>query len=370
MLSSALETLYRLTAALSAIMGHSKALTGTYEGWSNIKPGTKRGIKWALGVLGVAITFSLLIISFGNPLGSRPSPSPQPTQTPYSLLGVTTTSSTWHITKAYCKLTHKAETGGPLGLGLFAGKQLAAYHKAYTTITNPFQRCVYHQENNIPDWYGVPPPMMCWAEAAINELEDAKADIYFAFGPNYLDGAAEILYGAVEQCVKDRLGVGARRGSRAPPPGLGKKMTGYLSSAMEKELWVGVWTRASDRGQVRLTWLGEQARGLPAVLPSISAIAEWGSLLVLAGMVAFCLVGYFRPMRWMNVESESGFDGEVEDPIDIGDKSSGTPGKVVEELEVAAAVPIPIGGNSSARNRRQSSAPQGDLISFDPISID
>jgi hypothetical protein len=88
-------------------------------------------------------------------------------------------------------------------------------------------------------------------------------------------------------------------------------------------------------------------------------------------MVAFCLVGYFRPMGRMTVESESGFDDEVEDPNPIGivDDSS-TRSKVVEELTVAVAVPIPFGGRSIVRSRRQSAAVQGDLISFDSISID
>jgi hypothetical protein len=373
MWSSALEKLYRLTAAFSSQMGNFKVLAGTHDVWSNIRPGTKRAIKWALGVLGVAIAFSILILSFGNPLGGRPSPTPKPTQTPYSLLGVTTTSSTMHIAKAYCKLTHEARTRGPFGSGLFAGKQLEAYRKAYTTITVPFQRCVYHQENNIPDWYGVPSPLMCEVEVAINELEAAKADIYFAFGPNYLDGAVERMYRTVEQCVRDKLAGRARRGSQEPPPGMGKGMTGYLSSAIEKkkEFWVGVWTRASARGHRRLGWLGEQARELSAPSPSREALIERGSLLVLVGMVAFCLVGYFRPMGWMTVESESGFDEEVEDPnpISIVDDSS-TRSKVVEELKVAVAVPIPFGGRSTVRSRRQSAAVQGDLISFDSISID
>jgi curved DNA-binding protein CbpA len=93
--------------------------------------------------------------------------------TPYGLLGVTTTSSSKTITTAYDNLVH--ETKDSVLISTLATSKLEAYQAAHKTLTDPLQRCLYHRDNKVPDWYGV--PKLCWGEMLVDKLQAAKGSI-------------------------------------------------------------------------------------------------------------------------------------------------------------------------------------------------
>ena len=47
------------------------------------------------------------------------------------------------------------------------------YRIAYETLTDPFQRCVYHRASNTAEWYGLV-PVFCWGEGGVGWLMRAK----------------------------------------------------------------------------------------------------------------------------------------------------------------------------------------------------
>ncbi|KAK3296468.1 uncharacterized protein B0H64DRAFT_461694 [Chaetomium fimeti] len=93
--------------------------------------------------------------------------------TPYDILGVKTTSSAGTITSVYNNLVR--ETKENVFISTLATPKLETYRVAHETLTNPLQRCVYHRDNKVPDWYGV--PQLCWGELVVDKLHAAKTAI-------------------------------------------------------------------------------------------------------------------------------------------------------------------------------------------------
>ncbi|KAK4039388.1 hypothetical protein C8A01DRAFT_16605, partial [Parachaetomium inaequale] len=170
MLDTALEAVFLLTSVFQPQLADYLVVAGAHC----VQAAPKPRIEWLLGIL----TSLAILTSITNPMG----PYLQETShTPYSLLGVTTTSSTTQITHAYNDLVHKTQTG--IQLGTVADvSQLTAYRGAYETLTDPLQRCVYHRDNDVPDWYGV--PKLCWGELAVDRLQAAKGVIRARMGSN------------------------------------------------------------------------------------------------------------------------------------------------------------------------------------------
>ncbi|SPQ26265.1 176c6778-aea7-4249-9c9f-3992945227ae [Thermothielavioides terrestris] len=114
--------------------------------------------EWVLG-MAIAMYISLVISENTNHADPRTLDS---LQTPYTLLGVSTRSSRREINMVYQRARQTAANAS----------QLAAYEQAYEILTDRLQRCIYHRDTGIPDWYGV--PMLCWVEKARARLKAAK----------------------------------------------------------------------------------------------------------------------------------------------------------------------------------------------------
>ncbi|KAL2142547.1 hypothetical protein VTI28DRAFT_1050 [Corynascus sepedonium] len=147
-LLSALEAVYMVLAACSPSFGEYLVSAGEH----GARMISKQGTRW---LVATALTSIASVVPTINP-------EPQPLETPYSVLGVTTSSSTSGITRAYEDLISKT----------WRGKRRQAYHDAYQTLVDPLQRCIFHRDSGIPDWYGV--PTLCGSEFAIDRLWAAK----------------------------------------------------------------------------------------------------------------------------------------------------------------------------------------------------
>ncbi|KAJ4287051.1 hypothetical protein N0V88_007817 [Collariella sp. IMI 366227] len=101
-------------------------------------------------------------------------PNIYPNHTPYTLLGVTVTSSKSEITEAYERTVHVKQGTGRLG-PLAEGNHVLSYEKAYETVMDPLKRCLWHCEIKVPDWYGM--PTSCLGERAVNKLKAVKGGV-------------------------------------------------------------------------------------------------------------------------------------------------------------------------------------------------
>jgi hypothetical protein len=170
MLDTALEAVFLLISAFQPQVADYLVIAGAHCVQATPKP----RIEWLLGIL----TTLAILASIASPISPYLETTPH---TPYSLLGVTTTSSTAQITHAYHDLVHRTQTG--IQLGTVADvSQLTAYRGAYEILTDPLQRCVYHRDNELPDWYGV--PKLCWGELAVDRLQAAKGVVRARMGSN------------------------------------------------------------------------------------------------------------------------------------------------------------------------------------------
>ncbi|KAK4246062.1 hypothetical protein C7999DRAFT_42454 [Corynascus novoguineensis] len=163
-LLSALEAVYMVLAACSPSFGEYLVSAGEH----GARMVSKQGTRWLVATVLTSIASVVPTIK----------PGPQPLETPYSVLGVTTSSSTSEITRAYEDLTSKT----------WREKRRQAYHDAYQTLVDPLQRCIYHRNSGIPDWYGV--PTLCGSEFAIDRLWAAKRFIRARLGDDDLSPKA------------------------------------------------------------------------------------------------------------------------------------------------------------------------------------
>ncbi|KAK3301768.1 uncharacterized protein B0T15DRAFT_544562 [Chaetomium strumarium] len=62
-----------------------------------------------------------------------------------------------------------------------ARNDLLGCREAYETLTDPLLRCVYHRDQGMPDWYGV--PKLCWGEVVVEKLQSARTVMRYWTGP-------------------------------------------------------------------------------------------------------------------------------------------------------------------------------------------
>lgn len=180
MLPEAAEAAILILAFLSAPMAAGVITACEYGLWAVETP----GMDWVLAAT---------LASFALLAGATNSNGMGPPQTPYTLLGVTTTSSRNEITMAYLQYRQTAQRS--VQLGVYAGDpQLAAYQEAHETLVDPLRRCVYHRDSEVPDWYGI--PRLCWGERAIDSVQGAKRAVERWTG---LDRSMSRLYGLVRK---------------------------------------------------------------------------------------------------------------------------------------------------------------------------
>ncbi|KAK0671328.1 hypothetical protein QBC41DRAFT_219732 [Cercophora samala] len=95
--------------------------------------------------------------------------------TPYSILGVTGFSSQDEIDDAYNDLLQTLQDQNEKGLWAGDGdqeqlaKKKTEIHDAHLTITDPLERCYWHRDTGVRDWYGL--PSLCWDEIVKEKLE-------------------------------------------------------------------------------------------------------------------------------------------------------------------------------------------------------
>ncbi|KAK4195361.1 hypothetical protein QBC40DRAFT_186011 [Triangularia verruculosa] len=95
--------------------------------------------------------------------------------TPYSILGVTPFSSPSQVDDAYHDLQQTLQRQNKQGLWSGKGdqelpfKQEAELHDAYLTLSDPLERCYWHRDTGVRDWYGV--PALCWDEIVRDKLQ-------------------------------------------------------------------------------------------------------------------------------------------------------------------------------------------------------
>lgn len=118
--------------------------------------------RWLL--IAVVSSFTLLLLTT-----SSVRPTRYPSHTPYGVLGVTVTASNREIASAYLKAMNQS-------IRLWPGStRLAGLQSSYETLADPYQRCIYHRDERLPDWYGV--PRLCCGELVLDKLKVAKSAI-------------------------------------------------------------------------------------------------------------------------------------------------------------------------------------------------
>ncbi|GAB1321024.1 hypothetical protein MFIFM68171_11234 [Madurella fahalii] len=93
--------------------------------------------------------------------------------TPYSVLGVTVTSSREEIFQAYTQALcgiRRSKVSSMLVNLLFT--RVSRIHNSYQVLTDPLQRCMYHRFTGMADWYGV--PESCSLETFIEDIKREK----------------------------------------------------------------------------------------------------------------------------------------------------------------------------------------------------
>ncbi|EAQ88762.1 predicted protein [Chaetomium globosum CBS 148.51] len=71
--------------------------------------------------------------------------------------------------------TFEPKPTSPVLTSAFATSKLEAYRTAHRTLTDPLQRCLYHRDSGIPDWYSI--PRLCWGEMLVDKLQAVKGAI-------------------------------------------------------------------------------------------------------------------------------------------------------------------------------------------------
>ena len=172
----------QLTALLPTINTYTTHLnTYTAQLISN-NPTT---IHWGLeaaawGLYGAASTAGDRLAHYWPSASNTTTTTPlQPPTNPYTLLGVTVTSTDAEITSAYhAALLHSSSSSIPL-LSFWQSKahkeHLLSLQDAHDTLTDQLRRCLYHRESKTPDWYGE--PLGCGGEIAIYKLKIARAAV-------------------------------------------------------------------------------------------------------------------------------------------------------------------------------------------------
>jgi hypothetical protein len=160
--------------------------------------------------------------------------------TPYRVLGVTTASTHSQITYAYTQLTSDKR-----------GSARGTYKDAYTTLADPLQRCVYHRDNKIPDWYGV--PQSCKGELAVDKLQAAKRIIRDS---KVVDDSFDKIDAKI-QILRDRLQSFQLKNKTNPAepvkPTIPEKASRTLSA---------LWRRTVNTPRGCSQWLGSQVKRL------------------------------------------------------------------------------------------------------------
>lgn len=91
--------------------------------------------------------------------------------TPYSVLGVTVTSSREEIFQAYVKGLHETcRNRFHCVLVSVLFPRVNRIHYSYQILTDPLQRCLYHKFTGMADWYGV--PQGCGLENFIKDMKN------------------------------------------------------------------------------------------------------------------------------------------------------------------------------------------------------
>ncbi|KAK4237606.1 hypothetical protein C8A03DRAFT_15862 [Achaetomium macrosporum] len=245
MLLAAAEAAFMMLATLSPLMAEF-LLSACEFGLSIV---SEPALDWSLalgGMLGSFVFFHFIV----GPIDA----TKQRQQNPYTLLGVTTASSHSEITDAYYKMMDNTRRHGHLDL-VEAGLDLFAYREAYETLTDRLQRCVYHRDVEIPDWYGV--PKLCWGELAIDTLQCAKTATQAWTGPE--DAFAKMP--ASIHTLRKRF--------RRSQPALIPAVSTLISSITEGQLSAGLGTMLVNT--VR-DWLGFFKQGLVTLKVSASAL--------------------------------------------------------------------------------------------------
>jgi hypothetical protein len=160
--------------------------------------------------------------------------------TPYRVLGVTTASTHSQITYAYTQLTSDKR-------GLAHG----TYKETYTTLTDPLQRCVYHRDNKIPDWYGI--PQSCKGELAVDKLQTAKRIIRDS---KVADDSFDKIDAKI-QILKDRLQSFQLKNKTNPAEPVKPTITEKASRALS-----ALWRRTVNTARGSSQWLGSQVQRL------------------------------------------------------------------------------------------------------------
>ncbi len=166
-----------------------------------------------LPLLNHALTLlSTLLLTLLTTLTTTTPPFTQPTTTPnpYHLLNATPHTASTTLTTTYHHLLNKTTTPGWLHtliqtlaattnndmitnnnknahFHFLVSKDEEMYRIAYETLTDPFQRCVYHRASNTAEWYGLV-PVFCWGEGGVGWLMRAKE----AVGEWGVDAAAAV----------------------------------------------------------------------------------------------------------------------------------------------------------------------------------
>ncbi|KAK4154924.1 hypothetical protein C8A00DRAFT_32282 [Chaetomidium leptoderma] len=234
-LQSALEAAFLLVGAFSPLLAQCLLLVSAHRVRIASNP------EWIMG----AACFSVAFLAFFSVNFIDPS-----TLTPYTLLGVTPTSTSYEITNAYDQRVRTA-----VSLGWFADH--AQLTDAYETLMDPLQRCVYHRANGIPDWYGI--PTVCLGEFAIDKLQAAKS-----FVPGWTD--SKKTFGKMHPAIRSLRAMLARQGPS-------KRITEY--SILEKEFWVQVWILISGMGWNCLNWCQQQVQHLPSAPLFLAGMGQW-----------------------------------------------------------------------------------------------
>lgn len=172
----------QLTALLPTINVYSTQLNLYTSQLISNNPTT---IHWGLeaaawGLCGAASTAGDRLAHYWPSASNTTTTTPLQTPTnPYTLLGVTVTSTDAEITSAYhAALLHSSSSSIPLP-SFWQSKahkeHLLSLRDAHGTLTDQFRRCLYHRESMTPDWYGT--PLGCGGEIAIYKLKIARAAV-------------------------------------------------------------------------------------------------------------------------------------------------------------------------------------------------
>ncbi|KAK4108963.1 hypothetical protein N656DRAFT_771425 [Canariomyces notabilis] len=87
--------------------------------------------------------------------------------TPYAQFGVNIYSSKAEIVQAISAALQEKPLFST-SIGGMSPSQMEALRRYSEILTDPLQRCVYHKDTGMPDWYGV--PRSCWSEGVLDKL--------------------------------------------------------------------------------------------------------------------------------------------------------------------------------------------------------